>query len=759
MKKVSVIIPCHNVSEWVYQSWKSIKNQTMDLSEIECIFVDDASDDEGKTWEVLQRIEKEAPESVMIISLDENIRQGGARNVGMSYMSGEYMLFLDADDLYRPETCQELYDYAVANDLDLVQFDHEIVFRDLSDDSIPPKDPEKEEVICDLNEVGARQLFLTGAAGDYGCTNKFYRSSLLKKAQSHFAEKVVYEEPLFVYPIFFYINKMAIVDTRYYIWRKREGSTMTSELGSLILEHALVQLELIRDIKARSELYSRYKAEADFHFFHSYFYETILFSILNYGTRLYTSHCDELKNNLFAETDGLKENRYLDERPVYKELYDLLSDNMSFADWKRVQDKCLKIYMADHKDAASSGEGIVMDEPESYEDSFPLISVIMPVRNNEKYFPVAVQSVLDQEYPNWELIILEGISTDNTAQVAKELAARDPRIRVITSGEWIYEKINIGVNASKGEYFTVLNSDDKFTSDALLIAANFIKKYNVDLVLYPVATVYCDKDQNVLQDDIKRIESIVDHEFVLRTFDDMKKNWINLLASGLLNNQTNVYKKELVKDIRFRNDVYGGDYLFNLASLPRFSSAAYYPKVTYLFHQYVNVDGMNASVGKYYGYEHRMFNEFYHRALQLFALHDVIDEDKLKYILDKRVSDFSYEIRIMKYAAGKLSLEEMIHNIFSYAADIASLYPSGKLPKDTEIMVIYETKSLMDSFDGESYGKMEKVARGVKEILSISKEDPFNIDIKCIQEMVFDYNNPARVGESIYNDIVNAFKR
>ena len=136
-KKISIIIACFNCSEWVRQSVDSIKNQTMPLEDLEIILVDDASDDDGATLSVLEEIEKELPGSVRLIRLESNMRQGGARNAGMRAMTGEYMLFLDSDDLYRPETCEELYELAKANDTDVIQFQHEILWRPMNDVSIP----------------------------------------------------------------------------------------------------------------------------------------------------------------------------------------------------------------------------------------------------------------------------------------------------------------------------------------------------------------------------------------------------------------------------------------------------------------------------------------------------------------------------------------------------------------------------------------------------------------------------------------------
>lgn len=284
MKKVTVIIACYNASAWVKDAFSSIKNQTMPLDDIECILVDDASDDNDATWQVLLEIEKEAPESVMVIHLDENMRQGGARNIAMQYMTGKYMLFLDADDLYRPETCQELYELAEKNKTDIIHFQHEIVWRSMEDKSIPQRKPDSEGIICDMEEhPNLKEMLLTGQLGDFGCTNKFYSTDLIRKVGSTFAERLVYEEPKFVYPLFLHIKRYIVIETKYYIYRKHADSTMNSELGIRLLDHPNSQLQLMEFVMKDREMYERFKEEIDYHFAFSFLYETLSFSVRNKG--------------------------------------------------------------------------------------------------------------------------------------------------------------------------------------------------------------------------------------------------------------------------------------------------------------------------------------------------------------------------------------------------------------------------------------------------------------------------------------------
>ena len=79
--------------------------------------MDDASDDEGATWALLEEFERAYPESIMIIHLEENLRQGGARNVALGYATGEYLAFVDADDFVEKDFLEKVYRRAVENDI------------------------------------------------------------------------------------------------------------------------------------------------------------------------------------------------------------------------------------------------------------------------------------------------------------------------------------------------------------------------------------------------------------------------------------------------------------------------------------------------------------------------------------------------------------------------------------------------------------------------------------------------------------------
>ncbi len=381
----------------------------------------------------------------------------------------------------------------------------------------------------------------------------------------------------------------------------------------------------------------------------------------------------------------------------------------------------------------------------------PLISVIMPVKNNMIFFPKAVESVLLQSFSDWEMVIVEGNSDDETSALADEYSKSDERIITIHADEWIYESLNIGISRANGEYITFLNSDDLLLPEALSTAARFIDEYGIDLFLFAVATTTCDENQNILSDDSSEIESLMPKEFVLQGPEECRANWELIMRMGLINNQLNVYKKSVIKDLRFRNDIFGADYYFNLQMLPRMNSISYFPKCLYRFNAYHNVPGMNASVGKYYPYKHQMYNDFYYKSIEMFATYGCLTSDVMRMRRKIRIMEFAAEIDTYQYDSCKLTLEEKLYDIFRYTAELNEILGMENEFQNIENKVLATAFALISN-SSEDPGKMRTVCEGIRAIFDISKGAA--PDIKKIFDMVQDYYNPAHIGITICNKLV-----
>jgi len=95
-----------------------------------------------------------------------------------------------------------------------------------------------------------------------------------------------------------------------------------------------------------------------------------------------------------------------------------------------------------------------------------LISVIVPCYNQAIYLPDALQSVLDQNYPHWECIIVNDGSPDNTEEVAKRWMEKDSRFKYFhKENSGVCDTRNFGVKQAKGNYIIPLDGDDKIGPD------------------------------------------------------------------------------------------------------------------------------------------------------------------------------------------------------------------------------------------------------------------------------------------------------
>lgn len=102
-----------------------------------------------------------------------------------------------------------------------------------------------------------------------------------------------------------------------------------------------------------------------------------------------------------------------------------------------------------------------------------LISIIVPVYNVEKFITETIESVLKQTFSNWELMLIDDGSTDNSGEICKQYTLKDDRIKYIyktNSGQAAAR--NLGIKNATGNYITFLDSDDLYSEDKL--AQHFI---------------------------------------------------------------------------------------------------------------------------------------------------------------------------------------------------------------------------------------------------------------------------------------------
>ena len=143
------------------------------------------------------------------------------------------------------------------------------------------------------------------------------------------------------------------------------------------------------------------------------------------------------------------------------------------------------------------------------------ISIIMPVYNCEKYLDIAIRSIERQSFHDWELLLIDDGSTDNSGEICEKWGKNDSRISV-------FHQINRGVSAARnwglkkadGNYIFFMDADDYISDNFLQDVSESIQRYNADIILVN-AKRFFDKDcfkppeiklsQNLSEDYLHRL--------------------------------------------------------------------------------------------------------------------------------------------------------------------------------------------------------------------------------------------------------------
>lgn len=185
----------------------------------------------------------------------------------------------------------------------------------------------------------------------------------------------------------------------------------------------------------------------------------------------------------------------------------------------------------------------------------PEVSIIMPVYNSLNVICDAVQSVQNQTFANFELIIIDDGSTDNTILKIRELAQQDSRIIIIQNTHNLGAAIsrNIGCNCAKGKYIAFLDSDDLWVVDKIEKQMKYMESngYDLSYTAYGFMNLngkYMGKDylvpnsitykkllcENVILCSTVMIKASVlqEHKFNNQFFHEDYKLWLELLREG-----------------------------------------------------------------------------------------------------------------------------------------------------------------------------------------------------------------------------------
>jgi glycosyltransferase involved in cell wall biosynthesis len=142
-----------------------------------------------------------------------------------------------------------------------------------------------------------------------------------------------------------------------------------------------------------------------------------------------------------------------------------------------------------------------------------MISVIIPVYNLEKYLPASLNSILQQTYPDLQILCVDDMSQDSSLHILREYAAKDKRIQVYTSTVKGYPggARNIGLTHATGDYIYFCDGDDLLEPEAMATLVQAAQTHKLDIVYFNSAVLNELKAQGLFAtDDLFSLDHITD---------------------------------------------------------------------------------------------------------------------------------------------------------------------------------------------------------------------------------------------------------
>lgn len=235
MIKVSIIVPVYNAEQYIERCMQCLMGQT--LKETELILVDDCSTDGSGKF--LDGWREQYPDKIKVIHLIENRGAGGARNQGVELAQGEYIGFMDCDDVIDTTMYEKLYQKASVEGCDVVDCGY---YEEASRNEVLSYG---DNVTGELDEEKRSEMIVgTGYA-----VTKIFRTSLLKDKACRIRENVIYEDLDFLIQVTLLAQRAGNVKEILYYYKNNQQSSSKTGNEQKKFKDMLAAMEAIELIK------------------------------------------------------------------------------------------------------------------------------------------------------------------------------------------------------------------------------------------------------------------------------------------------------------------------------------------------------------------------------------------------------------------------------------------------------------------------------------------------------------------------------
>ena len=475
---VSVIMPMFNSAKFIPQTLESLLYQTM--TDFEVVVIDDGSTD--NSVEVVESFSARFDGRLHVVKLPHTGTPGLPRNEGIKAARGKYIAFLDSDDLFTKTALEELSTLAEQFQADVVSINgsyrlYKGIRRSIDDSSMTdmneltnPKNfttvrffrdkSLKEPTLKPENFAERLELFTKSPNHNYGVFSSFCRRDFLIGNQISFKDIPAGEDQVFNFTCLCLAKKFLRVPGIYYIVRPRDDSIMreaTSSPMKFFLKRvrafkcAFVEVERVMNQIPFFNEHPDYKYSV---------YEKFAFFRLAGTTNFYADKTASELNEL-----------------IKQEFSPDTADYITYL-FNTVNVQRLRIKELEAANSSTAGK-------------IPLVSVVIPMFNSAKFIPQTLESLLYQTMTDFEVVVIDDGSTDNSVEVVESFSARFAQR--VGGGLYVVKlphtgmpgnPRNVGIQFARGKYIAFLDSDDLFTKTALEEFSTLAEKYQADVVRF-----------------------------------------------------------------------------------------------------------------------------------------------------------------------------------------------------------------------------------------------------------------------------------
>lgn len=432
MPRVSIVMPVYNGEKFISESIDSVLDQT--FTDWELIIVNEFGSNK-ETTEIIHRYEKK-DSRIKVIQNEQRLRIAESLNVGMRNAAGEYIARMDSDDRAGKMRIQKQVEYLDSHpEIGIIGI-HPTVFGDANWDW---------NTEYDSDTIFADSLFFL----PFLHPTVMFRKNVIEKNGIEYNKEYFYTEDYDFFERILHVTKASNIDDKSLFFYRIHGEAATFAGGN-------TGIEIYKEVMART-----------FERLNLVFNKSEL-SLLCIHEGCKKCQGKELYNRI-EKLDLLLKDIFIGN--ITKKMYRQESlFNTLHKRWIHLWNSDINpTYNGDVPQLIKEQfERSIFYQKEfsltykSRKNVEPKVTVLMPVYNGQNYLFESIKSIQNQTFTNWELLIINDASTDNTVNIVKEYQKKDDRIRLITNETnlKIAKTLNKGICEARGLYIARMDDDD-----------------------------------------------------------------------------------------------------------------------------------------------------------------------------------------------------------------------------------------------------------------------------------------------------------